>query len=226
MSLELKDVRFAYRDRLILDGISLSIEQGETVVVLGGNGSGKSTLLHVAAGLITPQSGSVVVNGSRPEDTGYAGIVFQNPDTQMLAPTVEEEIALGLELRGRPPSEIRRRVDDVIEQFQLQELLHRAPETLSGGQKQRVALASVMVFEPNYLLLDEPVSLLDARSRRGFLEALERVRGQCGMLWTVADPTELPVADRYCVLDGGRLTSASAASLREKNEGEAARVRA
>ena len=130
---------------------------------------------------------------------------MQNPEHQMIAPSVEEEIALGLEFRGVDSSEIEKKVEREIERFSLQEIRNRSPETLSGGQMQRVALAAIVVTQPDFLLFDEPDSLLDAPSRRDFLNAVSRIRREHGIFWACADAERLPDADRYYRLSDGRL---------------------
>lgn len=201
-----EQLSFSYGDKSLLHDIALTLRSGELVVCLGGNGSGKTTLLRLLSGLLSPGAGRVFVRGS----SNYAvrnqvGILFQNPDHQMLAATVEEEIALGLELRGTPPPVIREMVDLYLDRFRLRAFKHHPPQALSGGQKQRVALAAIMVSKPGFLLLDEPDSYLDAPSRSEFMVGVAEVRDECGLLWTMPHPRSMPFADRYCLLSDGRL---------------------
>jgi energy-coupling factor transporter ATP-binding protein EcfA2 len=195
-------VRFGFAGQApLLENVNLSLRTGERAVLVGRNGSGKTTLLRILAGLLTPSGGRVYVHGESDESPRKrVGILFQNPDHQMIAPTVEEEIALGLELRGEQPREIRRVVDSLLARFGLQDLVPSPPEALSGGQKQRVALAATMAWAPPFLLLDEPDSFLDAPSRRELLRGVDEVRAQCGLLWVLPHTRQLPVADRYWLL--------------------------
>ncbi len=198
---------FAGQPPLLTD-VSLNLGTGERVVLVGRNGSGKTTLLRILSGLLPPTGGRVYIHGESEESPrNRVGILFQNPDHQMIAPTVEEEIALGLELRGEDPREIRRVVAGLLTRFGLTELASSPPEALSGGQKQRVALAATMAWAPPFLLLDEPDSFLDAPSRRELLRGVDEVREQCGLLWVLPHTRQLPEAQRYLLLE--------AASVRE-----------
>jgi energy-coupling factor transporter ATP-binding protein EcfA2 len=184
------------------------------VVLVGRNGCGKTTLLRILAGLLTPASGRVYIQGeNEASPRNRVGILFQNPDHQMIAPTVEEEIALGLELRGEEPRVMRSVVDALLARFGLTELKASPPEALSGGQKQRVALAATMAWSPPFLLLDEPDSFLDAPSRRELLRGVDDVRGQCGVLWVLPHTRQLPEADRFLLLEQERVRECSRADL-------------
>jgi energy-coupling factor transport system ATP-binding protein len=211
-SLELSNLTFSFSvNEPLLDKVSLSVPVGESVVIAGANGSGKSTLLLLAAGILSPQSGFVAIR----DDTNKTNLndsialVMQNPDHQMIADTVEEEIALALELRGSPRDFMLKRVEEMLTLFDLHELKSRSPEALSGGQKQRVALAAIFVSSPIFLLLDEPDAMLDAPGRKEFLQALDAIRNQCGMIWTCADPDRLPEANRFFWLERARLFEVS-----------------
>jgi energy-coupling factor transporter ATP-binding protein EcfA2 len=140
---------------------------------------------------------------------------MQNPEHQMIAPTVEEEIALGLEFRGVEPREIEERVERELERHSLRELRTSAPDSLSGGQMQRVALAAITVLQPTFLLFDEPDSLLDAPSRRDFLNAVVGIRQEHGILWACADADRLPDADRYYWLNNFRVQEVSVDQLQQ-----------
>jgi energy-coupling factor transport system ATP-binding protein len=211
-------VGFAFSGRSALfRGISLAIQAGETVVLLGGNASGKTTLLSILAGLVVPQEGKVEVDGvAIAEARQRVGILFQNPDHQMIAPTVEEEIALGLELRGTTRSEMRMRTDAMLKRFGIDNLRTRSPESLSGGQKQRVALAAVMIHDPAFLLFDEPDSFLDGHSRRDLMRAVEEIRGHVGILWATPNPRHCPVHDRLLFLETGAISELAGAELTER----------
>ncbi|MBU0690923.1 energy-coupling factor ABC transporter ATP-binding protein [bacterium] len=204
-TLRIRNLAYSFKDGgTLLSSISLEIKAGETVVVFGGNGSGKSTLLRCIAGLLPFAEGEVTI-GEKSGDTlrSHIGLVMQNPEHQMIAPTVEEEIALGLEFRGMERNEMLQRVEQVLNKYSLQELRERAPDTLSGGQMQRVALAAIAALEPEFLLFDEPDSLLDAPSRRDFLNAVSLLGQGIGMLWACADADRLPRADRHYRLAKG-----------------------
>jgi len=202
MRLVATDICFAYRHAPpLIEGVSLHLVQGERVVLYGGNAVGKTTLLRILAGQLQPQSGRVHVEGTTGGDlTDIVGLVYQNPELQMLAANVEQELALGLELRVVPPSEIRPRVELTLEQFRLGELRFRTPQQLSGGQKQRVALAAIMISRPRFLLLDEPDSFLDSPSRRSLLAAVETAAESCGILWTTPTLRRVPPTDRVLAM--------------------------
>jgi energy-coupling factor transport system ATP-binding protein len=188
----------------LLDEVNLTVRTGETVVLIGENACGKTTLLRLLAGLLVPSRGEVRIDEiPLTEMRRRVAILFQNPDHQMIAPTVEEEIALGLELRGTPPEIMRPMVGDLLRRFGLEEMRTRSPESLSGGQKQRVALAAVMACRPLFLLFDEPDSFLDAPSRRDLLRAVEEIRRDVGMLWTTPNPRRCPPHDRLLLLECG-----------------------
>jgi energy-coupling factor transport system ATP-binding protein len=212
--IRLKNVHYAYqcRDgsiRPALVGITLDVNKGEIVALSGPNGSGKTSLALCMAGLLTPTEGSITVDDddlSPGEDKKLpVGLVFQDPDDQLLAPTVEEEVAFGLENRSLPSAEIRGRVDRVLQQFGLYGLRYRAPHQLSGGEKQRLALASVFALEPAYIVLDEATSLLDPRGRREVREALCSLRSSVGILLITQLEEEAIIADRLAIMAGGRL---------------------
>jgi energy-coupling factor transport system ATP-binding protein len=199
-------VSFGFGERLLLHDINITVKAGEMIVCLGANASGKTTLLRLLSGLLTPGTGHIHVRGtSDSTPRNQVAILIQNPDHQMMAATVEEEIALGLELRGRDPKIIRASVDSLLARFQLEAFKHHPPQALSGGQKQRVALAAIMATMPQFLLLDEPDSFLDAPSRRELMGGVEEVRGDCGIVWTTPHPRRMPEVERYCLLSAGRL---------------------
>lgn len=196
-----------------LNNVSFSIRPGEFIGLMGMNGSGKSTLARLLNGLICPSQGKIYVNGM---DTSCAdnlvpirtlvGMVFQNPDNQLICPIVEEEIAFGPENLGLPISEIERRVEMALQTVGLAELRHHSPHMLSGGQKQKVALASVLAMQPVYLVLDEPTSMLDPVSRRDLLQHLRELnRSGMTIILISHDPEDLLYAERLIVLDEGTI---------------------
>jgi energy-coupling factor transport system ATP-binding protein len=198
-----------------LKELTLSIGSGERVAVIGANGSGKTTLARCLNGLIQPQAGSVVVDGLSTADPHALfdlrrrlGMVFQNPDDQLVAITLEGEIAFGLENLGIPTAEMRLRVEEVISSFRLGEYRRRPPHLLSGGEKQRLAIAACMALRPLYLVLDEPTALLDPAGRGEVAELLvelRRVQSAITIIHITQDPAEAAAADRVLVLDRGSL---------------------
>ena len=183
--LELVDIHYAYREGIpALLGLSLSVYPAERIAVLGANGCGKSTLLKLLGGLIFPQTGSYRAFGRQIDDRLLSrdpfgiyfrkevGILFQNSDAQLFNPTVEDEIAFGPLQMNDPPEEIRSKVHRTIETFGIGAIRDRAPYELSGGEKKKVAIASMMVMDPQILLLDEPTAGLDPRSSRALVDSI------------------------------------------------------
>jgi energy-coupling factor transporter ATPase len=209
------DVHFAYHAAeqpvAVLSGVNLTLERGEYVAVLGANGSGKSTLVKLANGILLPMSGSVEVDGidTRAESHGRevrerVGVVFQRPDDQIVATTVEDDVAFGPENLGLAPAEIRERVDEALAAVELNGLERREPHTLSGGQKQRLAIAGVLAMRPAYVVLDEPASMLDPVSRLEVLEIAEKLAASgAGVLHVTQDLADVADADRAVVLAEG-----------------------
>lgn len=217
--IEVKNVTFSYGDEeersTILKDFSINIERGSFTVILGHNGSGKSTLARLLNGLNKPESGEVLVDGMSTLDEDKeieihrrVGLVFQNPDNQLVATVVEEDVAFGPENLGLPPQEIRRRVDDALKTVGMYEYREHAPHKLSGGQKQRVAIAGIIAMEPDCILLDEPTAMLDPRGRADVMETIRRLNREKGI--TVVLIThymdEAVEADRAVVMDGGVIT--------------------
>ncbi len=197
-----------------LKDISLSIRKGEYVGFLGMNGSGKSTLAKLLNGLLKPTDGKVFINGldtanieQLPEIRRLVGMVFQNPDNQLISPVIEEEIAFGPENLGLPIPEINRRINWALQVCGLEDKRHHAPHLLSGGQKQKVALASALAMLPEYLVLDEPTSMLDPAGRKELLEQLRVLNKQEDMTILIIshNPEDLVQADRLIVLDHGSI---------------------
>jgi energy-coupling factor transport system ATP-binding protein len=196
-----------------LRDVTLEIDERELVAVLGANGSGKSTLALLANGLLAPSSGFVSVDGIDTRDEARAfdirarvGLVLQNPDNQIVATTVEEDVAFGPENLGMPRGEIRARVDRAVAAVGLEGLERREPHLLSGGQKQRLAIAGVLALDPRYLILDEPASMLDAVGRREFKAVLGRLRSEGrGIVLITHDLAAVAGADRVVVLVEGAI---------------------
>jgi energy-coupling factor transport system ATP-binding protein len=181
--IELNKVYFAYesddRHYQVLRDFSLSIERGTFNVILGHNGSGKSTLAKLFNGLIKPINGNVLVNGKSTLDEQYdfeikktIGMVFQNPDNQLVSSVVEEDVAFGPENLGYTPDEIRRRVDNALKAVDMYDYRERATHKLSGGQKQRVAIAGIIAMEPECIVLDEPTAMLDPKGRKEVIDTI------------------------------------------------------
>jgi energy-coupling factor transport system ATP-binding protein len=210
--IRLDGISFAYQDESrVIENLSLSIQRGERVCLLGRNGSGKSTLLRLIAGLLSPTAGEIFVNGVSTTDhkrqkelRRQIGFIFQNPEDQIISTTVETDIAFALENFGVAQDVMRRKVGEYADRFELKELLHRHPLTLSAGEKQRTALASVMVVQPQVLLLDEPTSFLDYRGRQRLLAT-----AFAGRSYTIIGATqyahEVGQYDRVVFLDQGRM---------------------
>lgn len=224
--IEVQDICYEYRAAdntavCALDRVSLQICEGEYVAIMGRNSSGKTTLARLLNALLRPQSGSIVIDQlSTTDDQNIipirqkVGMVFQNPDNQIVATTVEREIAFGLENLGVPPAEMQRIVDVMLERFELSEYRKYPPALLSGGEKQRLALAAIMAMAPKYLILDEPTSMLDPRSRRELLDFLlemkagnrqKRPEDQMAIILITQFPEEALEAERLLILDHGQL---------------------
>lgn len=197
-----------------LDGVSLEIERGEFVVIIGHNGSGKSTLAKHINALLKPSRGNVWVDGIDTRDESRlwdirqrAGMVFQNPDNQMVATIVEEDVAFGPENLAIPPSEIRKRVDDALRSVGMDAFKKSAPHLLSGGQKQRVAIAGIIAMKPEIVILDEPTAMLDPLGRREVLETIKRLNKEekITVIYITHYMEEAVDADRVVVMENGRV---------------------
>ena len=196
----------------ILRGVDLEIRRGEFVAVLGHNGSGKSTLAKHFNSILLPMGGCVYVDGidTRDEDRVYEirqqiGMVFQNPDNQIVATIVEEDVAFGLENLGIEPREIRKRVDEALKAVDMASFRDHAPHRLSGGQKQRVAIAGVIAMRPQCIVLDEPTAMLDPRGRREVMATLQNLKREYGITIVLITHymDEAAQADRVVVMDDG-----------------------
>ncbi|MBQ5976828.1 MAG: energy-coupling factor transporter ATPase [Oscillospiraceae bacterium] len=216
--IEFEQVHFSYPggEREILCGIDLKIESGSFVAVLGHNGSGKSTLAKHMNAILTPTEGRVLVHGIDTADENRlldvrrkVGMVFQNPDNQIVANVVEDDVAFAPENLGVPPEEIRQRVDTALRQVGMYEFRQHAPHLLSGGQKQRVAIAGVIAMQPDIIVLDEPTAMLDPQGRQEVVSTVTRLCRENGM--TVVLIThhmdECVGADRLVVMSEGRIVA-------------------
>lgn len=216
-----EDLRFSYPaaegvSPVVLDGVDLAIKEGSFVAVLGHNGSGKSTLAKHMNAILLPSGGKVYVDGIDTTDEDRlldirraVGMVFQNPDNQIVANVVEEDVAFAPENLGVPPEEIRKRVDEALKAVNMYEFREHAPHLLSGGQKQRIAIAGVIAMEPQCVVLDEPTAMLDPTGRADVLrtiKALNQERGVTVVLIT-HHMDEAAQADRLVVMSKGRVVA-------------------
>lgn len=198
----------------VLKDINLTINEGEFVAVLGHNGSGKSTLAKLLNAILLPTEGHVYVNGLDTKDPTntlnirrMVGMVFQNPDNQIIATVVEEDVAFGPENLGVPPAEIRRRVDEALKAVGMYEHRHAAPHLLSGGQKQRVAIAGVLAMLPSCIVLDEATAMLDPEGRREVMAAVKTLNEtqNITVVFITHFMDEAAQAKRVLVMDEGRI---------------------
>lgn len=209
-------VTFRYREagKNAVDGLSLSIKRGEFIAVLGANGCGKSTLAKHFNAILLPTSGQVLIEGISTEQEENliqlrqkVGMVFQNPDNQIVATVVEEDVAFALENLGVEPTVMRERVDEAMKLAGIYQYRDKAPHHLSGGQKQRVAIAGVLAMQPDCLILDEATAMLDPVGRDKVMRTVHRLNRECGI--TVAAIThymeEAATADRVIVMSEGKI---------------------
>ena len=219
--IEFQNVSFRYDSEeegmqlpLVAENLNLQIHEGEFVAILGHNGSGKSTLAKLTNAILLPTSGKVLVDGMNTSDEDLkikirqtVGMVFQNPDNQIVATIVEEDVAFGPENLGVEPKEIRRRVDESLKAVGMYEFRKREPHRLSGGQKQRVAIAGIIAMLPRCIVLDEPTAMLDPRGRQEVMSTMLKLNREMGM--TVVFIThfmdEAVKADRVAVMDDAKI---------------------
>lgn len=216
--IEVKNVTYEYTDEektfAAVKNLSLNIERGSFTVILGHNGSGKSTLAKMLNGLNKPTTGDVFADGintkceeSEIEVKRKVGMVFQNPDNQIIASIVEEDVAFGPENLGIPPKEIEKRVEDALKAVDMWEFRKSTPHHLSGGQKQRIAIAGIIAMQPECLVLDEPTAMLDPKGRAEIISTLHRLNQDKGI--TVVLIThymeEAENADRVIVMNDGKI---------------------
>ena len=193
---------------------TFNVKKGEFVAVLGHNGSGKSTVAKLSNSILIPNEGKVLVKGmdTADEDLSYeirktVGVVFQNPDNQIVASIVEEDVAFGPENLGLPREEIRKRVDDSLKAVGMYEYRHHEPHKLSGGQKQRVAIAGIIAMRPEWIFLDEPTAMLDPKGRKEVMDTVIKLNKEYGMsvVFITHFMEEAVLADRVAVIDNSRL---------------------
>ena len=209
-------ISFSYADdaHLAINDLSMRVKKGEFVAVLGANGCGKSTLAKHFNAILLPQQGTVLVEGTPTSDEDKlldlrqkVGMVFQNPDNQIVATVVEEDVAFALENLGVPPTEMRTRIDDAMQMTGIYKYREKAPHKLSGGQKQRVAIAGVIAMRPDCLILDEATAMLDPIGREKVMRTVHKLNREYGI--TVVQIThymeEAATADRVIVMSGGKI---------------------
>ena len=218
--IDIDNVTFKYTSteeqegKVVIKGVNLKVSKGEFVVVLGHNGSGKSTIAKHINALLTPSSGTVLVDGMDTKDQlklwdirSKAGMVFQNPDNQLVATIVEEDVAFGPENLGVDPKEIRKRVDDSLAKVGMSEYKRHAPHLLSGGQKQRVAIAGVLAMQPDCIVFDEPTAMLDPSGRKEVINNIKELNKDHNITIVLITHymDEAAQADRIIVVDDGQI---------------------
>lgn len=214
--IELKNVSFSYYlpEKVdVIKNINLIINKGEFLVIIGRNGSGKSTLGRLISFILEPTEGEIIIDDKKPKiDIDYLdirkkiGMVFQNPDNQIVSQIVEEDIAFGLENLNYSEEEIENKIDEVINEVNLAEYRKFPPNFLSGGQRQKLAIAGILVMEPQYLVLDEPTSLLDPKGRKDVIELIKRLNNEGITIILITHRMEEAVlGDRVLVLNEGEI---------------------
>ncbi len=202
------------REIPVLNDFNLKIEKGTFVVILGHNGSGKSTIAKLTNGILFPTAGSVTVDGIETKDDESifdvrrrVGMVFQNPDNQIVSSIVEEDVAFGVENLGVPSDECRKRVDEALKTVGMFEYKDHAPSRLSGGQKQRVAVAGIIAMKPECIVLDEPTAMLDPSGRKEVVDTITKLNREEGITIVLIthNMDEAVKADRIVVVDGGKI---------------------
>ena len=213
--IEIQNLKFSYNSegvKLAIKDISLKINKGQFVAILGHNGSGKSTLAKHLNAVNLPTGGKVYVEGLDPSDEkilwdirSKVGMVFQNPDNQIVATVVEEDVAFGPENLGLPSEEIRKRVDFALDSVDMREFAHHSPANLSGGQKQRISIAGIIAMTPDYIVLDEPTAMLDPKGRKEVIETIKTLNKtqNITVILITHYMEEAAQADRVIVMDDG-----------------------
>lgn len=218
--IEINDLHFSYpaeegkEPAEVLKGIDLNIKEGEFTAILGHNGSGKSTLAKHMNAILLPTSGKVIVDGINTADESrlfelrqQAGMVFQNPDNQIVSSVVEEDVAFALENLGVPYDEMRRRVDEALRAVNMYDYRLHSPAQLSGGQKQRIAIAGIIAMEPKCIILDEPTAMLDPRGRKEVMAVIKKMNREKGITIVLITHymDEAAQCGRVVVMDKGRI---------------------
>ncbi len=214
--IKIENVKYKYDKEdstYAVDGVNLDIRKGEFTAIIGHNGSGKSTLAKLINSLLLPVEGKIYVKGMDTSDDSKlwdirqtAGMVFQNPDNQLVATIVEEDIAFGPENQGVDPEEIRRRVDDALNAVGMYEFRKRPPHMLSGGQKQRIAIAGILALNSDCIILDEPTAMLDPSGRKEVMETLGKLKEQGKTILLITHCMDEAVqADRVVIMDKGNI---------------------
>lgn len=214
---EVNNIDFKYEntDKNVIDDISLNINKGEFIAILGHNGSGKSTFAKILNLLIMPNAGSLKICGIDSKDIEepwelrkHAGMVFQNPDNQIVATVVKEDVAFGLENIGVKHDEMQPKIDEALKNVNMFEFADRAPHLLSGGQKQRIAIAGVLAMMPDVIIFDEATSMLDPVGRSEILDVVQRLNKDSGItiIWITHFMEEAVLADRVAVFNDGKIS--------------------
>ncbi|MGN8914482.1 energy-coupling factor transporter ATPase [Anaerofustis butyriciformans] len=215
--IEIKNVNYSYKDNEgktiveALKDVSFCVEKGSFVGIIGRNGSGKSTLAKLLNGILLPESGDILIDGMNTKDEKKiwdirqkAGMIFQNPDNQMVATIVEEDVAFGPENLGVEPSEIRKRVDEALLSVSMSAFRDKKPHELSGGQKQRIAIAGILAMNPECIILDEPTAMLDPKGRTEVINTIKKLNEKGTTIVLITHYMEEVVsADKVIILDRG-----------------------
>lgn len=219
-SIDIKDLKFKYdkeQEGYTLNGVSFHVKQGEWLSIIGHNGSGKSTTVRLIDGLLKAESGQIFIEGQELTEENVwdirhkMGMVFQNPDNQFVGATVEDDVAFGLENKGLPLEEMRKRVKNALDLVGMSKFANREPARLSGGQKQRVAIAGAVALRPRIIILDESTSMLDPEGRLDLIKTMKNIREQYGItvISITHDLDEIALSDRVLVMKEGRVESSS-----------------
>lgn len=214
--ISVQNVSFRYQEDYpyVLNEVSLTVQKGEWLAIVGHNGSGKSTLARHLNGLLLPEKGDILVEGynSRDEESIWeirrrVGIVFQNPDNQFVGTSVRDDVAFGLENNGVPRDEMIKRIEESISKVKMEQYFDQEPHRLSGGQKQRVAIAGIIALRPSIVILDEATSMLDPAGRKEVLETMRELKEKEGMtvISITHDLEEAAKADRMIVMNKGQV---------------------
>lgn len=212
--IEVKDVCFSYDEKQVLKNINLTIKKGEYVTILGHNGSGKSTLVKLFNGLNLPSKGQVLIDGMDTKDQTKiwdirkcCSMVFQNPDNQLVATSVEEDIAFGLENIGVPQEQMNERIEKALKAVSMEAFRKKEPHNLSGGQKQRIAIAGVLAMEPQIILFDESTAMLDPKGRKDVMDVIDVLNKQYGktIIHVTHHMYQALYSDRAIVLSDGEV---------------------